>query len=138
VPRTHSAQMSRETWGQRFCSRCPLRPRIKTSSFHHYLQGKAATLSCVHSHVQRCAVISPTMLCVRRIPAMNLPHPMEYKSHRLVLDSTISLTLRCMRAINGPSTTCVASDLLIYFSQYSSASSAEGPKGSATYCSGRN
>ena len=106
APRTYSVQMSKET----------LRPRIKPSASHHPLLGKAVTLFRVHSHVQRCTAVPPTKPCARLVPLSSMLHPTECKSHRLVLDSTISLILRCMRTTNGPSMTCVAlPHLLIKF-----------------------
>jgi len=38
---------------------------------------------------------------------MSSPHRLECKSHHLVLDSTMSLILRCTRPTEGSSTTCI-------------------------------
>ena len=47
---------------------------------------------------------------------MGLPHRAKCKSHRLVLDSILSLMLRCIRPIEGPSMTSIdVPDLLKFF-----------------------
>ena len=107
VPRTHWAQMSRAAWCQRFCSSHHLQPRIKTPSFHHFLQGRAATLFYAHSDVQFTAT-PPIMLWVRLLLSVGLPHPTSCKDHRLVHDSPMSLIPTCTKTINGPSTTCTS------------------------------
>ena len=104
VPRIHSVQMSRATWRQHFCSCHHLRLRFKTPSFHHCLQGRAATSFCAHSYVQ-CTATPPTMPWVRLLLSVGLPHPTSCKNYRLVLDPPMSLIPTCTKAINGPSTT---------------------------------
>ena len=107
VPRTHSVQMSRATWGQRFCGCHHLQPRTKTPPFHHYLQGRAATLFYALSDAQ-CTATPLTMLWVRLLRSVGLPHPTPCKDHRLVLDSPVSLISTSAKTINGPSATCTS------------------------------